>query len=205
PGAICEAIACALPMVVTGAVPGQEEGNIDFILDNGIGEVIEAPGALAATLRGLLDHASPRLTALRQAMRRLSRPSASFDIARLILSYLPGSATPSIWELRRVRRHLAYRYVSRAGRVMSHDSLPRLAHAPIRRVDGMRRALPRLVRERARPATYHSPGLAHLAGARSLLKRELHETIQLRRSSGGRGRDDARTPVGGGRGPARVR
>lgn len=134
PGTICEAMACDLPMVLTGAVPGQEEGNIDFVRDNGIGAVIEASEHLAGALRELLNPDSPRLVALRQAARRISQPRASFDIARLLLSYLPESATPSAWE---PRRYVAYRYAPRAGRVMGRRPLARLAPVPA----GIRRAL----------------------------------------------------------------
>lgn len=208
PGTICEAMACELPMVLTGAVPGQEEGNIDFVRDNGIGELIETPAELAHTLRELLDPASPRLAALHQAVRRISQPRASFAIGRLVLSYLPGPATPSVWELRKVRGRAPHRYMVRAGRMVSRMPLPRLTPGSSRRIDGMRRALPlagRTTHTDTRLAQHHMLRLAQVARVRALLKRDLHETIQLRRPGGGRGRNDARAPLGSGRGPARLR
>jgi 1,2-diacylglycerol 3-beta-galactosyltransferase len=199
PSTICEAIACKLPILLTGAVPGQEEGNVDFVRDNDIGELIEMPRKLAGALRHLLDPANPRLAALRQTMRRMRQPQASFDIARLILAHLPEPATSSIWEPRRARTHAP------AHRSVSWVPLPRLASIPIRHVDGMRRALPSPARRRAGNAEHWVPGLVNLARMRALLKRERHETVQLWRSGGSRGRDDARAPLGGGRGSAHLR
>ena len=208
PGTICEAMACELPIVLMGAVPGQEEGNVDFVRENGLGVVIDTPQDLPHVLRELLDSHTPRLAALRQAVRGVSQPRASFDIARLVLSYLPGSTTPSVWDLRRVRTRATRRYAARAGRVVSRMPLPRLGSLPARRLDGMRRALPFGVRGMpgsARRAESYPLRLTQVARVRALLKRELHETIQLRWSGSGRRSDDARAPLSSGRGAARLR
>ena len=37
PGTISEAAALSLPVMLTSFLPGQEEGNIDFVVDNGFG------------------------------------------------------------------------------------------------------------------------------------------------------------------------
>jgi 1,2-diacylglycerol 3-beta-galactosyltransferase len=86
PGTISEAVACELPIVLTGAVPGQEEGNIDFVLQNGLGVLAPTPTSLTHHLSDLLDASRPYLDQMRARARAISRPRAIFDIARLIVT-----------------------------------------------------------------------------------------------------------------------
>src|SRR5947199_1503758 len=89
PGTICEALACQLPIILSGYVPGQEEGNVEFVVNNHVGTLAQSPIELVDTLRGLLKPGSSELRQQLQNAKRLSRPSASFDIARCILGFLP--------------------------------------------------------------------------------------------------------------------
>lgn len=54
PNTLMECINCTLPVIVTGTLPGQEEGNIDFILENHLGLYCPNPNNLANTVTGLL-------------------------------------------------------------------------------------------------------------------------------------------------------
>lgn len=127
PGTVCEALACELPIVLTGAVPGQEEGNIAFVLNNGLGTLAATPEELTRALRELLDPASPRLAALRANVRRLRQPESSFGIARLILSYLPARTAPAVWDTRRrVPRGRVRQMI-----VRSRRALPRIVRVPM--------------------------------------------------------------------------
>jgi 1,2-diacylglycerol 3-beta-galactosyltransferase len=101
PGTISEAVACELPIVLTGAIPGQEEGNIDFVLQNGLGVLAPTPQRLVPLIGDLLSSAPtdgadalhfsedmhPQIAQIRAQARAISRPHATFEIARLILSY----------------------------------------------------------------------------------------------------------------------
>lgn len=131
PGSISEAMACELPIVLTGAVPGQEEGNIDYVLDNGLGELATTPGELVATLRALLNPDNPSLATMRERVRALNQPTASFDIAKLILSYLPPANAPSVWES---LRHRSTAHIQRIGRPRSR----RMVRSPFPRVQLLR-------------------------------------------------------------------
>jgi len=86
PGVISEAVACELPIVLTGAIPGQEEGNIDFVLCNGLGVLAPTPESLVRDLCGLLDTSHPHLEQIRARAHAISNPHAIFDIARLIVT-----------------------------------------------------------------------------------------------------------------------
>lgn len=98
PGTICEALACNLPIVLSGYVPGQEEGNVSYVLDNHVGSMAYDSIELIDALRRLLKPGSQVLSEQLANGKRISRPRASFDIAQTILSFLPAADAPSIWQ-----------------------------------------------------------------------------------------------------------
>jgi 1,2-diacylglycerol 3-beta-galactosyltransferase len=97
PGTISEALACHLPIVLSGYVPGQEEGNIDYVVDSGVGVLALNARTLVDSLRHLLKPGSSALASCLENAQRISRPCASFDIARCLLSFLPAPGEESIW------------------------------------------------------------------------------------------------------------
>jgi 1,2-diacylglycerol 3-beta-galactosyltransferase len=98
PGSICEALACNLPIILSGFVPGQEEGNVTFVTENKVGVLARTPVELIDALRRLIKPGSQVLQEQLENARRLSRPQASFDIVECILSYLPPPGEASIWQ-----------------------------------------------------------------------------------------------------------
>jgi 1,2-diacylglycerol 3-beta-galactosyltransferase len=85
PSTIIEAAHCGLPMIVTGAIPGQEEGNLSFVTSNGLGIVATKPLAITRSVAALLtDHAL--VTEIKHNMKRIRKQQAAREIARLILS-----------------------------------------------------------------------------------------------------------------------
>jgi len=92
PGTIAEAACCAVPLLLTSHVPGQEEGNIEFVVSAGAGRYAPRPSDLVAEVRLLLRDPAA-ITAMRAAAAGLSRPSAAADIAGL-LAGLAGQALP---------------------------------------------------------------------------------------------------------------
>ncbi len=98
PGTICEALACELPVVLSGYVPGQEEGNVDFVVRHQLGQLARDPRRLVEVLQDLLKPDSALLATQVANARHLSRPGAAFDIADLILSHLPAPGQPGPWE-----------------------------------------------------------------------------------------------------------
>jgi 1,2-diacylglycerol 3-beta-galactosyltransferase len=98
PGSICEALACHLPIILSDFVPGQEEGNVTFVTENGVGVLARTPTEMIDALRRLIKPGSPLLEEQLSRACQLSRPRASFEIARHILSYLPAPDEPGIWQ-----------------------------------------------------------------------------------------------------------
>lgn len=177
PGSICEAMACGLPLILTGYIPGQEEGNVAYVREHHLGVFAETTEKLVATVRQLLDPRDPRLEEMRANVRAHSRPRASFDIARLILSHLPPVGAPSAWESvprsRRARFSSAFNRrrrwaIRRAGAIAGAGVgrarllAGRTALAPLTRTLGSLRAGGRVQRRIALPG---------LDGARALVVR----------------------------------
>ncbi|MDQ2886964.1 MAG: glycosyltransferase [Chloroflexota bacterium] len=98
PGTICEALACRLPIILSGYVPGQEEGNVDFVTRNEVGVLAMDSATLVDALRHLLMPGSPELRRFLEKGARLSHPMASFDIASFILSQLSSPEEARIWQ-----------------------------------------------------------------------------------------------------------
>ena len=83
PGTIAEAACCAAPLVLTSFLPGQEEGNAEFVVRAGAGSYAPKPRDLAAEIARLRDDPAA-LAAMRAASARAGRPRAAADIAALL-------------------------------------------------------------------------------------------------------------------------
>ncbi|QYK56572.1 MAG: hypothetical protein KF733_03610 [Fimbriimonadaceae bacterium] len=86
-----EAMAAGLPFLVYRPflIPGQEEGNGDFLQANGIGEWVEGSLSLTSTLRSLIEDRG-RLEAMSAAALRHAQP----DATRLIVDSLETLGAP---------------------------------------------------------------------------------------------------------------
>lgn len=88
PGTIAESCAAGCPMVLFGAIPGQETGNVEHVTQAGAGVWAPSPEAVVTALAAWLDRRDGP-AALRRASRaalRLARPHAARDIAGLVLA-----------------------------------------------------------------------------------------------------------------------
>jgi 1,2-diacylglycerol 3-beta-galactosyltransferase len=87
PGTITEAINAGLPMVLYGRLPGQEDGNVSYVVSQGVGTWAPGPERAARSVHMWLG--DPR--AIQQAAaacRRIARPTAAIEIARMIAARL---------------------------------------------------------------------------------------------------------------------
>jgi 1,2-diacylglycerol 3-beta-galactosyltransferase len=94
PGTIAEAACCGTPLILTSFLPGQEEGNIDHVMDAGAGRY--AP--TVADLLGQIDHLRrhpPELASMGAAALRMSRPHAAADIAHLVAGMAAVGRAPA--------------------------------------------------------------------------------------------------------------
>jgi UDP-N-acetylglucosamine:LPS N-acetylglucosamine transferase len=93
PGTIAEATCCATPLLLTSCVPGQEQGNAEFVVSAGAGRCVPRLRDMVADLTWLRQNPDA-LARMRQASEAISRPEAAAEIASLLadLAGLPGRA-----------------------------------------------------------------------------------------------------------------
>ncbi len=84
PGTIMEGLACGLPILLSGYLPGQEAGNVTFVEQSGVGELCETPEEIARTLGEWVTPGSETLAQFSARARELARPGAALDIAAIL-------------------------------------------------------------------------------------------------------------------------
>jgi 1,2-diacylglycerol 3-beta-galactosyltransferase len=89
PGTISEALIAGLPMVLYSRLPGQEDGNISYIVSEGAGVWAPQPEQLVQALRSWLSNPGQHAQAV-SACKRLARPQAARQIARILAANLPN-------------------------------------------------------------------------------------------------------------------
>ena len=92
PGTIAEAMICGLPILLSGFVPGQEEGNVPFVVENGVGAYCDAPDGIAAIVSGWSS--SGEMDRIADRARSLGRPQAANDIVDEIAGLLDAESAP---------------------------------------------------------------------------------------------------------------
>jgi 1,2-diacylglycerol 3-beta-galactosyltransferase len=83
PGTISEAFIAGLPIILYARLAGQEDGNVSYVVEQGAGVWAPRPREVVETLRGWVEHPEA-LAAASAASRRVARPDAARQIARLI-------------------------------------------------------------------------------------------------------------------------
>jgi 1,2-diacylglycerol 3-beta-galactosyltransferase len=86
PGSIAEGLAMNLPMIITAWLPGQEEGNVEFVVREGLGRVSEDPSEVVNIIESLMD--SPEFEKMKRNIKRVRKPSAALEIGREIVKWL---------------------------------------------------------------------------------------------------------------------
>jgi processive 1,2-diacylglycerol beta-glucosyltransferase len=81
---VTESLAKDLPLVVIAPIIGQETRNSDFLLANGAARKADKVSDLEGILRDLMDHPE-KIKAMREAIGRIRKPNACYDIAKLAL------------------------------------------------------------------------------------------------------------------------
>ncbi len=94
PGALAEANAAQLPVVVYDYVPGQERGNVDFVRTNAIGEVaLNSAGQVVAAVERMIRNPA-RLSAMRERQEAIAPRRSSRRIAALIAQIATEGTIP---------------------------------------------------------------------------------------------------------------
>ena len=91
PGTITEAFNAGLPIILYSRLPGQESGNVTFVVSEGAGVWAPSPDQIIATLRRWQEN-PPMLAAAAQNARRLANPNAAHQIAHTLVQHLETQA-----------------------------------------------------------------------------------------------------------------
>jgi processive 1,2-diacylglycerol beta-glucosyltransferase len=82
-----EVLARGAAMVIVNPIPGQESRNSDFLLENGAAIKVNNAATLPLKLSGLLSDRK-RLDGLKANARRIAKPQAAYDVARIALGFV---------------------------------------------------------------------------------------------------------------------
>jgi 1,2-diacylglycerol 3-beta-galactosyltransferase len=84
PATISEAMACELPTIISGAIPYQEDLNVAYVVENGVGQLAEDPRKIVNILQEWLRPGNGELARMARNACRLARPETTLEVARLI-------------------------------------------------------------------------------------------------------------------------
>jgi 1,2-diacylglycerol 3-beta-galactosyltransferase len=87
PGTICEAINTGLPMVLNSRIPGQEDGNVRYVIEEGVGRWAPSAERTARAVRKWITHPDSMARAAGKC-EHIARPKAASEIADLVWEWL---------------------------------------------------------------------------------------------------------------------
>lgn len=88
PNVLMECINCTLPVVITGTLPGQEEGNIDFILANKLGVLWHKKHSFSMVINELLKDNRKKLIEIKKKQLNFRDLSAAKKIVDELIAML---------------------------------------------------------------------------------------------------------------------
>jgi 1,2-diacylglycerol 3-beta-galactosyltransferase len=86
PSCIFESFACGLPLLLYAFIPGQEEGNVGYVTDEGAGFWVPSGKDILTAVRRWINHPDQYKAAV-NAAKKMARPSASDEIAKRIFNF----------------------------------------------------------------------------------------------------------------------
>ncbi len=100
PGTIVEALIRGLPILLSGYIPGQEEGNVPFVVQNDVGVYSEDPHAIARRVAYWFGEGRSEMARMAANARRLGNPHSTYQIvdelAALLQDAPPASHTQEL-------------------------------------------------------------------------------------------------------------
>ncbi len=87
PGTISEALNAGLPMILYSRLPGQEDGNVDYVISEGVGFWAPKTSYIVSALQAWISHPKQRELAA-EACCQAARPQAAREIAYILANRL---------------------------------------------------------------------------------------------------------------------
>ncbi|CAI0542688.1 unnamed protein product [Linum tenue] len=82
PGTIAEALIRGLPIILNDYIPGQEKGNVPYVVDNGAGVFTRSPKETARMVAEWFTTNTDGLKRMSENAMKLAQPEAVFDIVK---------------------------------------------------------------------------------------------------------------------------
>ncbi|KAG5559479.1 hypothetical protein RHGRI_009121 [Rhododendron griersonianum] len=82
PGTIAEALIRGLPIILNDYIPGQEKGNVPYVVDNGAGVFTRSPKETAKLVSEWFSTETAELKRMSENALKLAQPNAVFDIVK---------------------------------------------------------------------------------------------------------------------------
>ncbi|KAL9249027.1 Monogalactosyldiacylglycerol synthase 2, chloroplastic-like protein [Drosera capensis] len=82
PGTIAEALIHGLPIILNDYIPGQEKGNVPYVVDNGAGVFTRSPTETAMIVAEWFSTNTAELNRMSENALKLAKPEAVFEIVR---------------------------------------------------------------------------------------------------------------------------
>lgn len=92
PATLTEAAIAGLPMIISDAIPGQEDGNVTFVVENDAGAYAPKPQLVAETVGQWLSEGMEALKQRSHNAQRIVYPNAVWEIADAVWEW--ANATP---------------------------------------------------------------------------------------------------------------
>ncbi|MDQ7030752.1 MAG: glycosyltransferase [Ardenticatenia bacterium] len=95
PATLCEALTAGRPLLVSRFIPGQEAGNVRWVVDEGAAFYVPQPRDICTALRRLFHPdgtPTPAYYQMAANARRLTRPTAALEIAGALADLVPDAA-----------------------------------------------------------------------------------------------------------------
>lgn len=92
PNTMLEAVLCNVPLIITGALPGQEEANPLFAEKHNLAVICSDLKKLKPVVQELLSDNGAALKAIRASQRSFASPDAAVDIVSIVLGMKPRDA-----------------------------------------------------------------------------------------------------------------
>lgn len=80
PGTIAESLIRGLPILLSGYIPGQEEGNVPYVVDNKVGVFASKPAAIASQVSRWFGRDRAELARMAENALQLANPNSTYDI-----------------------------------------------------------------------------------------------------------------------------
>jgi 1,2-diacylglycerol 3-beta-galactosyltransferase len=88
PGTIAESLIRGLPILLSGYIPGQEEGNVPYVVDNQVGLFATKPAAIASQVARWFGSERAALARMTENAKRLANPHSTENIVADLASLI---------------------------------------------------------------------------------------------------------------------